>query len=121
MHTNLIYNNFLLVQFILLALKCSFLVYFPLCDIGIVKVLDHLQNLNENRLSSEIRLMDQKSLLMNIVFVFLQLALKHRQGRNHKMRIVVFVGSPIEEDEKEVSACCDSSVIVLCSYVCTMG
>ncbi|KAL8613304.1 hypothetical protein ACOMHN_052544 [Nucella lapillus] len=30
------------------------------------------------------------------------LALKHRQGRNHKMRIVVFVGSPIEEDEKEV-------------------
>nr|KAG5695241.1 hypothetical protein BaRGS_008069 [Batillaria attramentaria] len=30
------------------------------------------------------------------------LALKHRQGRNHKMRIVVFVGSPIEEDEKEI-------------------
>ena len=32
----------------------------------------------------------------------MQLALKHRQGRNHKMRIVVFVGSPIEDDEKEV-------------------
>ncbi|XP_076434759.1 26S proteasome non-ATPase regulatory subunit 4-like isoform X2 [Babylonia areolata] len=30
------------------------------------------------------------------------LALKHRQGRNHKMRIVAFVGSPIEEDEKEI-------------------
>ncbi|XP_052703882.1 26S proteasome non-ATPase regulatory subunit 4-like [Crassostrea angulata] len=30
------------------------------------------------------------------------LALKHRQGRNHKMRIVVFVGSPIEDDEKEM-------------------
>lgn len=30
------------------------------------------------------------------------LALKHRQGRNHKLRIVVFVGSPIEDDEKEI-------------------
>ncbi|KAK7109919.1 hypothetical protein V1264_013875 [Littorina saxatilis] len=30
------------------------------------------------------------------------LALKHRQGRNHKMRIIVFVGSPIEDDDKEI-------------------
>ncbi|GFO36529.1 26S proteasome non-ATPase regulatory subunit 4 [Plakobranchus ocellatus] len=30
------------------------------------------------------------------------LALKHRQGRNHKLRIVVFVGSPVEADEKEL-------------------
>jgi len=30
------------------------------------------------------------------------LALKHRQSKNHKMRIVVFVGSPVEQDEKEV-------------------
>ncbi|XP_033756331.1 26S proteasome non-ATPase regulatory subunit 4-like [Pecten maximus] len=30
------------------------------------------------------------------------LSLKHRQGRNHKMRIVLFVGSPITEDEKEL-------------------
>lgn len=30
------------------------------------------------------------------------LALKHRQGKNHKMRIVVFVGSPINSDEKEL-------------------
>ncbi|XP_075973217.1 regulatory particle non-ATPase 10 [Anticarsia gemmatalis] len=30
------------------------------------------------------------------------LALKHRQGKNHKMRIVVFVGSPVETDEKEL-------------------
>ncbi|XP_011497872.1 PREDICTED: 26S proteasome non-ATPase regulatory subunit 4 isoform X2 [Ceratosolen solmsi marchali] len=29
------------------------------------------------------------------------LALKHRQGKNHKMRIVAFVGSPIQIDEKE--------------------
>ena len=30
------------------------------------------------------------------------LALKHRQGRNHRMRIVAFVGSPISEEEKEL-------------------
>ncbi|CAG4979537.1 unnamed protein product [Colias eurytheme] len=30
------------------------------------------------------------------------LALKHRQGKNHKMRIVVFVGSPVTSDEKEL-------------------
>lgn len=32
-----------------------------------------------------------------------QLALKHRQGKNHKMRIIAFVGSPVEDNEKEVS------------------
>jgi len=30
------------------------------------------------------------------------LCLKHRQGKNHKTRIVAFVGSPIETDEKEM-------------------
>ncbi|KAK2726651.1 26S proteasome non-ATPase regulatory subunit 4-like [Artemia franciscana] len=30
------------------------------------------------------------------------LALKHRQGKNHRMRIVVFVGSPVGIDEKEL-------------------
>ena len=30
------------------------------------------------------------------------LTLKHRQGKNHKMRIVAFVGSPIDADEKEL-------------------
>ncbi|KAK2163805.1 hypothetical protein LSH36_74g13013 [Paralvinella palmiformis] len=30
------------------------------------------------------------------------LALKHRQNKNQKMRIVVFVGSPIQEDDKEL-------------------
>jgi len=30
------------------------------------------------------------------------LALKHRQGKNHKTRIVAFVGSPLEEDEKDL-------------------
>ena len=30
------------------------------------------------------------------------LALKHRQGKNHKMRIVVFIGSPLSVDEKEL-------------------
>merc|ERR1711953_44526 len=31
------------------------------------------------------------------------LALKHRLGKNHKTRIVVFVGSPIEAEEKELN------------------
>jgi 26S proteasome regulatory subunit N10 len=30
------------------------------------------------------------------------LTLKHRQGKNHKMRIVVFVGSPVDADEKDL-------------------
>ncbi|KAL5290222.1 Pros54 family protein [Megaselia abdita] len=30
------------------------------------------------------------------------LALKHRQGKNHKMRIVVFVGSPIEAESQDL-------------------
>ena len=35
--------------------------------------------------------------------VLFQLALKHRQGKNHRMRIVAFVGSPVECNEKDVS------------------
>lgn len=34
---------------------------------------------------------------------FYKLALKHRQGKNHKMRIIAFVGSPVEDNEKDVS------------------
>lgn len=30
------------------------------------------------------------------------MVLKHRQGKNHKMRIVVFVGSPIQTDEGDL-------------------
>jgi len=30
------------------------------------------------------------------------LALKHRQGKNHRMRIVAFIGSPIEDEEKDL-------------------
>uniref|UniRef100_A0A8C7I1H8 26S proteasome non-ATPase regulatory subunit 4 n=1 Tax=Oncorhynchus kisutch TaxID=8019 RepID=A0A8C7I1H8_ONCKI len=29
------------------------------------------------------------------------LALKHRQGKNHKMRIIAFVGSPVEDRDKD--------------------
>uniref|UniRef100_A0A3P8URV3 26S proteasome non-ATPase regulatory subunit 4 n=1 Tax=Cynoglossus semilaevis TaxID=244447 RepID=A0A3P8URV3_CYNSE len=29
------------------------------------------------------------------------LALKHRQSKNHKMRIIAFVGSPVEDNDKE--------------------
>uniref|UniRef100_A0A8C9V9V3 26S proteasome non-ATPase regulatory subunit 4 n=1 Tax=Scleropages formosus TaxID=113540 RepID=A0A8C9V9V3_SCLFO len=30
------------------------------------------------------------------------LALKHRQGKNHKMRIIAFVGSPMDDSEKDL-------------------
>merc|ERR1712141_737750 len=30
------------------------------------------------------------------------LALKHRQGKNHRLRIISFVGSPLKETEKEL-------------------
>ncbi|XP_075699443.1 26S proteasome non-ATPase regulatory subunit 4 [Rhinoderma darwinii] len=30
------------------------------------------------------------------------LSLKHRQGKNHKMRIIAFVGSPVEDNEKDL-------------------
>ena len=33
------------------------------------------------------------------VLSYSQLALKHRQNKNHKTRIVVFVGSPLEAEE----------------------
>ncbi|PKU27327.1 hypothetical protein llap_22369 [Limosa lapponica baueri] len=36
------------------------------------------------------------------VICALQLALKHRQGKNHKMRIIAFVGSPVEDNEKDL-------------------
>lgn len=38
---------------------------------------------------------------LNKTFHF-QLVLKHRQGKNHKMRIVLFIGSPLVADEGEV-------------------
>lgn len=37
-----------------------------------------------------------------LCFFPVQLALKHRQGKNHKMRIIAFVGSPVEDNEKDV-------------------
>ncbi|KAM5257202.1 26S proteasome non-ATPase regulatory subunit 4 isoform 2-T2 [Ctenodactylus gundi] len=32
----------------------------------------------------------------------IRLALKHRQGKNHKMRIIAFVGSPVGDNEKDL-------------------
>jgi len=37
----------------------------------------------------------------NFLFLY-KLALKHRQGKNHKMRIIAFVGSPVEDNEKDL-------------------
>ena len=39
---------------------------------------------------------------MYLILLLFQLALKHRQGKNHSQRIVAFVGSPIENEEKDL-------------------
>uniref|UniRef100_A0AAZ3SID3 26S proteasome non-ATPase regulatory subunit 4 n=1 Tax=Oncorhynchus tshawytscha TaxID=74940 RepID=A0AAZ3SID3_ONCTS len=48
------------------------------------------------------------------------LALKHRQGKNHKMRIIAFIGSPVEDNDKDVSLplAITSSIIVSMASVC---
>lgn len=39
---------------------------------------------------------------MSYSTLFMQLVLKHRQSKNHKMRIVVFVGSPVTIEEADL-------------------
>lgn len=55
------------------------------------------------RILSKMHLVQPKG---NINFItgvrIAHLVLKHRQGKNHKMRIVVFVGSPISSDEGDL-------------------
>uniref|UniRef100_A0A8C7H7F0 Proteasome 26S subunit ubiquitin receptor, non-ATPase 4 n=1 Tax=Oncorhynchus kisutch TaxID=8019 RepID=A0A8C7H7F0_ONCKI len=48
------------------------------------------------------------------------LALKHRQGKNHKMRIIAFIGSPVEDNDKDVGLplTITSSIIVSLASVC---
>lgn len=46
---------------------------------------------------------EQHFLSSHVYICLFQLALKHRQGKNHKMRIIAFVGSPVEDSEKDVS------------------
>ena len=42
------------------------------------------------------------SIIFSIGLKIAHLALKHRLGKNHKTRIITFIGSPIEADEKEL-------------------
>ena len=42
-----------------------------------------------------------------------QLALKHRQNKNQRQRIVMFVGSPITEDKVSCSKVCNSCIVIL--------
>lgn len=70
------------------------------------KIFDCLLYLDSSEICSVVHVL--KVLFMNWPvkgdkYFSLQLALKHRQGKNHRMRIVVFVGSPVEDDEKEVN------------------
>lgn len=38
--------------------------------------------------------------IAQVRYELMQLVLKHRQNKNQRQRIIVFVGSPVEEDEK---------------------
>jgi hypothetical protein len=53
--------------------------------------------------------------------VFLQLALKHRKNKNGGQRIIAFVGSPVDADEKELkrlgAALKKSNVRPLCGRI----
>ena len=51
--------------------------------------------------------------------MLLQLALKHRQNKNQKMRIISFIGSPVEVETKEV--CMYVGVCVLCVPTCMLA
>ena len=51
-------------------------------------------------LSHGIKIGDKMNLMGGIQVA--QLALKHRQNKNQRQRIIVFVGSPIENEEKEL-------------------
>ncbi|XP_057306667.1 26S proteasome non-ATPase regulatory subunit 4-like [Hydractinia symbiolongicarpus] len=58
-------------------------------DVGrILSKLHHIQPSGEAKFSTGIRIA--------------HLALKHRQGKNHRMRIVTFVGSPIDASDKDL-------------------
>lgn len=58
----------------------------PTPDLG--KVLNSMQNLAV-----------EGSAHMSTAVQIAQLALKHRQNKNQRQRIVIFVGSPLEEDQ----------------------
>ena len=59
---------------------------------------------DSRKLAATLRVLPQVEIFISMnFFPSLQLVLKHRQGKNHKMRIVVFVGSPVDADEKDVS------------------
>ncbi|KPL96947.1 hypothetical protein NH340_JMT06264 [Sarcoptes scabiei] len=48
----------------------------------------------------QIQILGETNILTGIKIA--HLTLKHRQGKNHKMRIVAFIGSPVQSDEKEL-------------------
>lgn len=56
-----------------------------------------------HRIQAKLQQVEPKGMLDFLTAIRIaHLTLKHRQGKNHKMRIVAFVGSPIEVEEKEL-------------------
>uniref|UniRef100_A0A674P4X4 26S proteasome non-ATPase regulatory subunit 4 n=1 Tax=Takifugu rubripes TaxID=31033 RepID=A0A674P4X4_TAKRU len=80
----------------------------PENNVGLITMADNCEVLttltpDSGRILSKLHAVQPKG---NICFCtgirVAHLALKHRQGKNHKMRIIAFVGSPIEDNEKEL-------------------
>ncbi|KAK9526722.1 hypothetical protein VZT92_015407 [Zoarces viviparus] len=80
----------------------------PENNVGLLTMANNCEVLNtltpdSGRLLSKLHAIQPKG---NICFCtgirVAHLALKHRQGKNHKMRIIAFVGSPVEDNEKEL-------------------
>lgn len=80
----------------------------PENNVGLLTMADHPEVLTTlttdvGRILSKLHLVEPSGEINFMTGIRVaHLALKHRQGKNHKMRIVVFVGSPVDTDEKEL-------------------
>uniref|UniRef100_A0A8C3A280 26S proteasome non-ATPase regulatory subunit 4 n=1 Tax=Cyclopterus lumpus TaxID=8103 RepID=A0A8C3A280_CYCLU len=95
----------------------------PENNVGLITMANNCEVLNtltpdSGRLLSKLHAIQPKG---NICFCtgirVAHLALKHRQGKNHKMRIIAFVGSPVEDNEKDSEKVCHST-FSHCLYHC---
>lgn len=73
-----------------------------LLTLGSLKVLSTLTNEVGKVLSSMHQIEPEGEVNFLTGIKIAQLALKHRQSKNHKTRIIIFVGSPIDSDEKDL-------------------
>uniref|UniRef100_A0AAQ4QDW0 26S proteasome non-ATPase regulatory subunit 4 n=1 Tax=Gasterosteus aculeatus aculeatus TaxID=481459 RepID=A0AAQ4QDW0_GASAC len=80
----------------------------PENNVGLITMANNCEVLNtltpdSGRLLSKLHAIQPKGKICFCTGIRVaHLALKHRQGKNHKMRIIAFVGSPVEDNEKDL-------------------